>query len=314
MNSLAAIGFAPLIPMPMLAALTLLALAVWVLAAVKRARGAWLRLIPLAALVVALANPRLVAEERRPLPDVALVVVDDSASQRIGQRPAQTEAALAAVRERLSRLPDLDVRIERVAGGGGDEGTRLFTAATRALADVPRRRLAGVILITDGRVHDIPADKAAELGAPIHALVTGARGERDRRLVLTQSPGYALVGKTATIGLKVEEPGASGNVTVEIRVDGQPYVAGAFPVNRDASVDVPVRHAGSTVVELAAEAAPGELTLANNRAAVGISGVRDRLKVLLISGEPHAGERTWRNLLKADPAVDLVHFTILRPP
>ena len=42
--------------------------------------------------------------------------------------------------------------------------------------------------------------------------------------------------------------------------------------------------------------------------------MRDRLRVLLVSGEPHAGERTWRNLLKSDASVDLVHFTILRPP
>ena len=47
---------------------------------------------------------------------------------------------------------------------------------------------------------------------------------------------------------------------------------------------------------------------------VSIDGVRDKLRVLLVSGEPHAGERTWRNLLKSDANVDLVHFTILRPP
>ncbi len=57
-----------------------------------------------------------------------------------------------------------------------------------------------------------------------------------------------------------------------------------------------------------------ELTLDNNRAALVINGVRDRLKVLLVSGEPHQGERTWRNILKSDPSVDLIHFTILRPP
>ena len=45
-----------------------------------------------------------------------------------------------------------------------------------------------------------------------------------------------------------------------------------------------------------------------------VNGVRDRLKVLLISGEPYPGERTWRNLLKSDPSVELIHFTILRPP
>ena len=52
----------------------------------------------------------------------------------------------------------------------------------------------------------------------------------------------------------------------------------------------------------------------NNRAIAVIEGIRDRLRVLLVSGEPHPGERTWRNLLKADASVDLVHFTILRPP
>ena len=42
--------------------------------------------------------------------------------------------------------------------------------------------------------------------------------------------------------------------------------------------------------------------------------MRDRLRVMLVSGEPNQGLRAWRNLLKADPSVDLVHFTILRPP
>jgi len=58
----------------------------------------------------------------------------------------------------------------------------------------------------------------------------------------------------------------------------------------------------------------GELTDRNNAQVVQVNGVRDRLRVLLVSGEPHAGERVWRNLLKSDASVDLVHFTILRPP
>ena len=45
-----------------------------------------------------------------------------------------------------------------------------------------------------------------------------------------------------------------------------------------------------------------------------INGVRERLRVLMISGEPKQGERTWRNLLKSILPFDLVHFTILRPP
>jgi hypothetical protein len=86
------------------------------------------------------------------------------------------------------------------------------------------------------------------------------------------------------------------------------------PVGRETDIEVPIEHGGSTVIELEVEAAANELALANNRAAIVVNGVRDRLRVLLVSGEPHPGERTWRNLLKSDPSVDLVHFTILRPP
>ena len=81
-------------------------------------------------------------------------------------------------------------------------------------------------------------------------------------------------------------------------------------------VEIPVKvdHAGPNIVEIEAEAAPGELTTVNNRAVLTVEGVRENMRVLLVSGEPHAGERTWRNMLKSDAAVDLVHFTILRPP
>ena len=85
-------------------------------------------------------------------------------------------------------------------------------------------------------------------------------------------------------------------------------------VGASVSVNVPIPHAGPNIVEIEASPLDGELTAVNNRAVVSIDGVRDKLRVLLVSGEPHAGERTWRNLLKSDASVDLVHFTILRPP
>src|SRR5207253_10131075 len=79
-------------------------------------------------------------------------------------------------------------------------------------------------------------------------------------------------------------------------------------------IEVPITRGGPSVIDMAASPLAGEVSQLNNRAVVEINGVRDRLRVLLISGEPHPGERTWRRLLKADPSVDLVHFTILRPP
>jgi hypothetical protein len=318
--SVSSVAFAPLFPWPVIAglagvALLLVGIGVW-----RKASGTALRALVLLALLAGLANPRLLSENRTSLPDVALVVVDESLSQGFGDRRTRANAALDELTRRLSLVPGLDVRVERVGPETGqDRGTRLFEATERALADVPRRRLSGITLITDGRVHDVPADLGRALGAPIHVLLTGSPDEQDRRLVPGATPAFSLVGENATLAFRIEDrggprEGGRGEAVVAVRLDGQPFATLTVPLNRDATLEVPIRHAGPNVVELVAEPGPGELSLVNNRAALSISGVRNRLKVLLVSGEPHAGERTWRNLLKSDPAVDLVHFTILRPP
>jgi len=305
--------FAPWIPQWALAALALAGIAFTALAARGRGAGPWWRLLPLAVILLALANPRLTEEESTPLDDTAVVLVDDSASMTVGGRHDQAEAALADVLAKLKKLANLDVRVERYRPAAGrDEGTQLFHALDRALADVPRNRLAGIVTITDGEVHDIPAKP--DLGAPFHALVAGQHDERDRRLVIDQAPAFGIVGNETTLSFHIEDPGHDGDAGMTLRRDGGPPSIVRVPLNHPTTLDIPLDHAGPNVIEMEAEAVPGELTLANNRAAIVVHGVRDRLRVLLVSGEPHAGERVWRNLLKADPSVDLVHFTILRPP
>ncbi|WP_391349063.1 hypothetical protein [Azospirillum sp. A23] len=315
------VALAPLLPWPVLGALIGFALLVVLIAAVRRARGTWLRLLAVAVLALALINPSLVQEKRDPIKDVAVVVIDDSPSQAIGDRRARTERAADQLTERLKRFNDLEVRVVRSAEGGETGGTinetHLFDALNRAMADVPRRRMAGAVFITDGQVHDVPQvpGKLADIG-PIHTLLTGDRDEGDRRIAIVQAPNYGLVGKPVELTIRVDDmPGRqSDDAAVTLRQDGGAPSTIRVPVGRDVRVDLPITHGGQNVLELEVEPAKQELTLANNRAAVVVNGVRDRLRVLLVSGEPHAGERTWRNLLKADPAVDLVHFTILRPP
>jgi len=268
-------------------------------------------------LVLALANPSMTREDRDPIPSVAAVIIDKSPSQEFGDRDAQTEAAREALVDRLKRVPGLEVRVaEAGAADGETDGTRLFNALNSTLADVPPDRIAGAVMITDGRVHDIP-DNAAALGfaAPLHALVTGRPDEIDRRVVLTQTPRFGIVGQMQTIGFRVEDQGApAGPVQVTVRRDGEVLEQRTVNGRADVTMQVQIPHAGANIVEVEAAPLANELTLVNNRAVISIDGVRDKLRVLLVSGEPHAGERTWRNLLKSDASVDLVHFTILRPP
>ncbi len=312
------VAFAPLISAPILWAAIAVACLLAILLFVTRSRGAVIRTLALALIALALANPSLTREDRDPLSSVAVVIVDKSPSQNFGDRTKQTEAARAAVLERLSRIPGLDVRVVEAGQADGEtDGTRLFTALTSALADVPSDRIAGVVMITDGRVHDVPADAGAlGFAAPVHALITGTKDERDRRVALIAAPRFGIVGQPQTVTYRVEDQG--GNETsaqVTVRRDGDIVEQRTVPVGTPQNVDIPIPHGGPNIVEIeAAPLAAGELTQVNNRAVVTIDGVRDKLRVLLVSGEPHAGERTWRNLLKSDPSVDLVHFTILRPP
>jgi hypothetical protein len=312
------VAFAPLISTPLLWAALILACALAVLLFVTRSHGAVIRALALGLIVLALANPSLTREDRDPLSSVAVVIVDKSPSQNFGDRTKQTEAARAEVVERLSHIPGLDVRVVEAGQADGEtDGTRLFSALTSALADVPSDRIAGVVMITDGRVHDVPTD-ATSLGfaAPVHALITGTKNERDRRVALIAAPRFGIVGQPQTVTYRVEDQGGNeATAQVTVRRDGDIVEQKIVPVGTPQNVDIPIPHGGQNIVEIeAAPLASGELTQVNNRAVVTIDGVRDKLRVLLVSGEPHAGERTWRNLLKSDPSIDLVHFTILRPP
>jgi hypothetical protein len=311
---IAAIHFDPLLPVWLLVALGVLSLALVGLGLWRRGRGTLLRLAAFAVLLLWLAGPRLVQETRESLRDIGLLVVDQSASMQVGNRTQLADAARQSIQAQAARFPDLELRTVTVPESG-NAGTQLFSEVDRALADIPRSRLAGTIAITDGQIHDVP--KTTPGGAPLNLLLTGKGEETDRRLRVIEAPGYGIVGKSVTLRVAVDDLGAngrSGPATLTVRRDGQLFRTESVPVGTEERIEIPITRAGPTVIEMAANPLPGEVSQLNNRAVVEINGVRDRLRVLLISGEPHPGERTWRRLLKADPSVDLVHFTILRPP
>jgi hypothetical protein len=310
------ISLSPLVPLWLFAALAaVVLLGVAAVLYLQRGRGVF-RALALLALLGALADPSLVREEREPVKDVVAVVVDRSGSNRLADRSEQTQRARAALERQLASIPQVEPRFVEVGDGdGANDGTRLFEALNATLADVPSERVAGAIFITDGVVHDMPASgQALGLKAPLHALITGRDSEIDRRVTLIDTPRFGIVGKTVTIRLKVDEKNGTGSGRLVVRRDGQVLVERSVRTGEALELSVRIDRGGPNLIEIEAEALPNELTTANNRAVITIEGVRDKLRVLLVSGEPHAGERTWRNLLKSDANIDLVHFTILRPP
>jgi hypothetical protein len=311
------IAFTPLVPSLVLWIALAAVVVIAGLLLLGRPRGAAVRVAALALILLALANPSFTREEREPLSSVAAVVIDKSPSQGFGERGRETEQAREALVNSLKQIKGLEVRVVEAGQADGEtDGTKLFGALSSALSDVPTDRVAGAFMITDGRVHDVPANAAA-LGftAPVHALVTGRKDERDRRIAISAAPRFGIVGQTQTITYRLDDQGVSGDrAKIVVRRDGEVINERTLQSGQTANIDIDIKHAGPNIVEIEASALENELTPVNNRAVVAIDGVRDKLRVLLVSGEPHAGERTWRNLLKSDASVDLVHFTILRPP
>ena len=310
---IAALRFDPLLPLWLIAALGCVAALVCAVAVWRRAKGAALRILSFALLLLWLGGPRLVRETREGLPDIGLLVIDQTASMRVGDRAALAEAATLAIREQIGQFPGLELRTV-IVDEKGDAGTQLFADIERAVGDIPLARLAGIVAITDGQIHDVP--ETVPGGVPLNVLIPAKGEETDRRIRVIEAPGFGIVGKQVTLRVAVDDLGTNGRgeASLTLRRDGEKPKTSSVPIGREQRIDIPITRAGPTVVELSVSKLAGEVSTINNRAVVEINGVRDRLRVLLISGEPHPGERTWRRLLKADPAVDLVHFTILRPP
>jgi hypothetical protein len=307
----------PLVPWPVVAVLAGIAALFLGFATWRRLSGWWLRGLSALVLLTALANPSLQEEDRAPLSDIVIAVVDESASQSVSDRPSQTDEALATVEAEVAALENTELRVVRVGDAPGDGGTQAMTALAEALAEEPRTRVAGGILITDGQAHDVPM--APAMPAPLHVLLTGRDVDWDRRLIIKNAPTFGILGEEVMLTVRVDDQGAvpddvAGVADLSIAIDGDPPQSFRVPVGQDMELPLTLPHGGVNVLQFQVAVTEGELTERNNAAVLSINGVRDRLRVLLVSGEPHAGERVWRNLLKSDPSVDLVHFTILRPP
>ncbi|MGV6849629.1 MAG: hypothetical protein ACWA5A_14740 [Marinibacterium sp.] len=309
--------FDPLIPWQILAGAGLLSLAGLVLAALRGLSGWALRALATLVVLAALAGPVYQLEDREALTDIVVMLEDKSASQTLSDRTGQTETAAESLAATILARGNTELRRIPVPTGVGNGGTQAMSVLSDALAQEPRARIAGILLLSDGRVHDMA--HAPDLPAPMHLLLTGRESDWDRRLIVRNAPAFAIIGEAVTLTLRIEDngstpPQAEGMAPLDISIDGGPPMRHQVPIGQDIELPVTLPHGGRNVLQFTVPEADGELTDRNNTALIQMNGVRDRLRVLLVSGEPHQGGRTWRNLLKSDSSVDLVHFTILRPP
>ncbi len=307
--------FAPLVPMGVLAALAVIGVLSIGLAFWRGLSGWWVRALAYAAVMGILAQPMIRDTKTADLDDIVVVVVDRSLSNALGNRVDQTQQALDALGARLGTRQGVQLRQIDVGDGPDNTGTRIAQAINRVRADIPPQQLSSIFVISDGQIHDTDP---LGLDVPVHHIMTGDPADFDRQIVIKQAPVYAILGEKMEITLAVQDDGAmpvnQTRVTLTARVGASEPVEFNVPIGQDVTLQLDPPHAGKTVFELQVPTLAGEITEQNNRAIAQVNVIRDRLRVLLVSGMPHPGARVWRNLLKSDSSVDLVHFTILRPP
>ena len=308
--------FSPLLPLPVIG-LAALVVVLFTAIALMRGLSGWAPRGLGALLVVgALVQPMYQSEDRTPLKDIVVLLIDQSASQTLLDRARTTENRTAEIEAALAARPNTQVHRIEVNDGPDVTGSLLMTALSEQLSKLPSERIAGIILLSDGLLHDL--ELAPELPAPLHLMLSGKKSDWDRRVTVKNAPAFAILDEEITLTLRIEDSGAAPAtpviVPLIISVDGGPPQSYQVPLNQDLSLPITLPHAGRNIIQFETPKVAGELTDRNNSALVQINGVRDRLRVLLVSGQPHAGGRIWRNLLKSDSAVDLVHFTILRSP
>jgi uncharacterized membrane protein len=335
-QTISTIVFDPLLPYPFLAIAALIYLVMFIILVKRGKRNLWLRGLIIVGFFIVFLNPINVMQTRKSEKNEILVVLDETQSQKIDQRRAQLLTAFEQIQKDINNNPKLRMQSVRIRhnsliGEKADEAfeeTHLFAGLKDALSNMDKSRLGGIIIISDGQVHDLPESKddktdinyAKLLGIdeniPVHALITGSDKEIDRQIIVENTPFYGITGQDAAIDIKILVSPTMPRLPVPVTytVNGKNPLTRMITPDTVARFELPVEQAGHNIYQFSIPDHPSELSTRNNTKVVTINGVRDRLQVLLISGKPNHGGRMWRDILRSDASVDLVHFTILREP
>jgi Putative glutamine amidotransferase len=301
------LGFDPLLPLAWIFAIAALSLMLALWCVLHKQRGAVWRLLAAASFSLLLANPMLRQEQRQMLPDIGLIVIDGSASMAFDARGKAAAEAAKLLQSR--QQPDL---IWRSVISGGPNHSNVFEALSRGLSAIPPERYAGSVVFTDGLVHDVPTG-AVPSQHPINVVITGTPDAIDRRVRIHSAPAFAIIGQTSLLKLKVEDS-ESAPVAVTVRIPDQPDRVILAAPGDIVKVPIILKRRGSHDIIVQAASRAGDILPGNDQAIISMQGVRERLNVLLVTGSPSPGARLWRDTLKADSSIDLIHFTILRTP
>lgn len=296
----------------------------------RKIPGTTLRSGAAAAVFAALANPQAIDEEKRVLPRVIPVFMDESAS--LGSRGSYVKETFSLLESQLSALGPVTLR---QVSFGNDEmsaskpGTHLAQTMQMTLNTIPEDEMGAVFIVSDGIVADINNIAGKNINAPVHALIVGEEGEEDFYLDVISAPSIGIVGEEQNIEFSVVDGKSSdlhtATASVSIFYNGQKVRTNTIPVNDPQNIVLSEIYPDGLQlgpnlidihiegIETGANRTPEEVSYENNRITIITEGISDRENWLLFTGEPGPGTRLWRNMLTSGASNRLLHFSYLRP-
>ena len=307
---------------------------------INSASGIIYRVLIFITLVIMISQPSLKIEKRKIEKDIITLVIDKTDSQKITDRDKKVEEVYENILNKISRFKSLDILEVRIEKGetttqfGSAENIKnkklpkkklknnepnksnILSILENNINKIPSKRLSAILILTDGQIHDINKNNLFDkYDVPLYFLLVGNKKINDKRLSIISKPEFGYLDEESEIIINLKDFLKSNEIKTKLLIEQKNSKKEIQVVNgADTSIKINSLEPGENIIKISSKIRPNELSTINNSKIVKIAGIRKQLRVLLISGAPYNGTRVWRNFLKSDPSVELVHMTVLRPP
>ena len=281
----------------------------------------YIRALTFLAFLVFILNPQINKKHVEHHKDIVIVVSDLTQSIIETRKAKEVESIRKDISSQLKEIGNIEQiniklnnnkKIEQ--NNANKIETSLFKEVNKVINSLNIERLSGIIIITDGQIHDFHNYNKLLSKTPIHYILVGNKKEKDRILKTTNVPKFAVLGKKYEISINIKDNTEKKNLKTDFYLNEQLVSTKYLSQNKTYKILLPELSIGKNILEIKTEESNIEISKLNNYQTHEIVGIQDKLKVMLISGEPNMGLRNLRNILNSDPNIELLHFTILRPP
>lgn len=303
------IEFIPILPISILLILGALYFAIWAIIFWRDKRINYYHICASLLLFLAVLNPQRIIKTQTILPINIGIITDYSQSMLASKRTNGTRNFENNLISKLKEYSNLNIITENIPSVSQNSDFAL--AIDRVLKKSPEAQIGAVFIITDGLNQSA---KNLKWQFPIYQMLVGEENETDYYVKLISRPKPTKIGENANIEfIVVNDKIKNGKIKTIIHI-GQEIMQIDAKLNEITKLEIKVQNRKIIPIAIEAISDEAEVSKANNAIITQIEPAQDSLRVLLVTGEPYEGARAWRNLLKSDPAIDLVHFTLLRGP